>query len=170
MILNSRLSFLAVVMVAIMGAIVVSCGKKSPTEVQNSVEPIKLVTTNADSTEVISLITQFMDNLVAGDVAGAVALLGNNNPDSISEYDALPLDLPAEVADKYIKNYSQWKVERYELIEFGFSDFTDNQVRVRVFLNDGTTRAINFNPRKGVNKWRLTFRDTTRGDRPYRDQ
>lgn len=171
MISNSRFSFFGLAFIALaMGAIAVSCGKKAPADQAQPVEPIKLVTTNADSTEVISLVNTFMDNLVAGDVAGAVALLGNNDPDSISEYDATPLDLPADVASRYIDNYSKWKVERYEIIGYNFNDFTDNQVRVRAYLTDGTTRAINFNPRKGVNKWRLTFRDSTRGDRPYRDQ
>lgn len=129
----------------------------------------QMQTNAADSAEVLNLVVTFMDHLKNGEVVEAVDMLGNSDPDSISDYNGIPLDLPQEVKDLYVRRYSRLDIDHYEIENFQFSDYTCNQVRSKVYFKDGTNSTLNFNPIKAVGAWRLTVRDSYRGDRSFED-
>lgn len=150
----------------VVAACVASCSKSEKEGAEAPAQHV-LVTNANDSTEVVALVNEFMGHIVNGDAAAAIDMLGNTEHDSISSYDGLPLDLPSEVKEKYVDVYKNWKVDGYEIVNLEFSDYRDNQVRVRAHMADGTTRSMNFNPIRGITGWRLTMRDTTRGTSAY---
>lgn len=150
-----------------MTAAVCSCGSDALKE-SKDVEPLKLEPVASDTTEVRGLVDTFMGHLQAGEVAEAIDMLGNNDQDSISSYDGTPLDLPADVKERYVKRYSGLDIDRYEIESFDFGGYANNQVRVRMYFAGGGQRVINFNPKRGVKSWRLTLRDSSRGDRSFR--
>lgn len=149
-----------------MAAAVCSCGGNASKEGQ-PVESLRLEPVASDTTEVRGLVDAFMGHLQAGEVADAIDMLGNNNQDSISSYDGTPLDLPDDVKERYTKRYSGLDIERYEIESFDFGGYANNQVRVRMYFTGGGQRVINFNPKRGVKSWRLTLRDSSRGDRSF---
>lgn len=154
--------------VAVLAIVAFSCSKKEDTKVEEATEERELLDTNAaDSTEVIGLVVTFMDHLKNGEVVAAIDMLGNSDPDSISSYDALPLDLPQDVKDSYVERYNNIKVANYEIENFNFAFRNSNQVRCKIYDADGHTTMLNFNPIKGVNNWRLTVRDSYRGDKAF---
>lgn len=146
-------------------AILGSCGKKqeSATLVEQEV-PYSAYYTAQDTAEVMNLVNQFMDLIVAKNYNEAIDMLGDKyTEDSIY---GLPCDLNDVQRQQALETFQDLNVTDYAIRDYTFKNRLENQVRINITLDGGINTKWYLRPVTAGGHWRLTLMDTQSGDLP----
>lgn len=159
------MKFTRIFLIAVAALILASCGGKKDKPTEEIVAGAeKMPTVGADSAAVRKLVSDFMDQVVAGNYDLAVDMLVQ--PDLRDSINAKPLPLPEDVRNEYLSTFKEFNVTDYAIRRITFDDYTDNEVQCEIVIDSVLPTNWYFKPVKIVGEWFLCMRDTNRGDRP----